>query len=32
MTGEQLQELLAARPEFNYERQVAQAPGDTPRG
>jgi sporulation protein YlmC with PRC-barrel domain len=31
MTGEQLQELVAARPEFHYERQVAQAPA-TPRG
>jgi sporulation protein YlmC with PRC-barrel domain len=32
MTGEQLQELLASRPEFRYERQVAQAPGTAPRG
>jgi sporulation protein YlmC with PRC-barrel domain len=33
MTGAQLQELLAARPEFRYERpQVAQAPANAPRG
>jgi sporulation protein YlmC with PRC-barrel domain len=32
MTGEQLQQLADSRPEFRYERQVAQAPGDRPRG
>jgi sporulation protein YlmC with PRC-barrel domain len=32
MTGEQLQALLEARSEFRYERQVAQSPGDAPRG
>lgn len=32
MTGEQLNELLASRPEFRYERQLAQAPATTPRG
>ena len=32
MTGEQLNQLLASRPEFRYERQLAQAPGSTPRG
>jgi sporulation protein YlmC with PRC-barrel domain len=32
MTGEQLNQLLASRPEFRYERQVAQAPGNAPRG
>jgi sporulation protein YlmC with PRC-barrel domain len=32
MTGEQLQQLVASRPEFRYERQVAQAPGTAPRG
>jgi sporulation protein YlmC with PRC-barrel domain len=32
MTGEQLQALVESRPEFHYERQVAQAPGGTPRG
>lgn len=31
MTGEQLQQLLASRPEFHYERKVAQAP-NAPRG
>jgi sporulation protein YlmC with PRC-barrel domain len=31
MTGEQLQALVESRPEFHYERQVAQAP-TTPRG
>jgi sporulation protein YlmC with PRC-barrel domain len=31
MTGEQLQALVESRPEFNYERQVAQAP-TVPRG
>ena len=32
MTGEQLEQLVASRPEFRYERQVAQAPANTPRG
>ena len=32
MTGEQLEQLIASRPEFRYERQVAQAPGTAPRG
>ena len=32
MTNEQLQQLLASRSEFRYERQVAQAPGNGPRG
>jgi sporulation protein YlmC with PRC-barrel domain len=32
MTGEQLQQLVASRPEFRYERQVAKAPADAPRG
>jgi sporulation protein YlmC with PRC-barrel domain len=32
MTGEQLEQLVASRPEFRYERQVAQAPGNAPRG
>ncbi len=31
MTGEQLEQLVASRPEFRYERQVAQAP-TAPRG
>jgi hypothetical protein len=31
MTGEQLEQLVASRPEFRYERQVAQTPA-TPRG
>ena len=31
MTGEQLEQLVASRPEFRYERQVAQAP-NAPRG
>jgi sporulation protein YlmC with PRC-barrel domain len=31
MTGEQLEQLAASRPEFRYERQVAQAPAN-PRG
>jgi sporulation protein YlmC with PRC-barrel domain len=31
MTGDQLQQLVASRPEFRYERQVAQAPA-APRG
>jgi len=32
MTGEQLEQLVASRPEFRYERQVAQAPASAPRG
>ena len=32
MTGEQLEQLVESRPAFHYERQVAQAPGNTPRG
>jgi sporulation protein YlmC with PRC-barrel domain len=33
MTGAQLDELVASRPEFRYERpQVAQAPANAPRG
>ena len=32
MTGEQLQQLVASRPEFRYERQVAKAPANAPRG
>ena len=32
MTGEQLEQLVASRPEFRYERQVAQAPANAPRG
>jgi sporulation protein YlmC with PRC-barrel domain len=32
MTGEQLEQLVASRPEFRYERQVAKAPGNAPRG
>ena len=32
MTREQLEQLVAARPEFRYERQVAQTPADAPRG
>ena len=32
MTGEQLEQLVASRPEFSYERQVAQAPANRPRG
>ena len=32
MTGEQLEQLVASRPEFRYERQVAQAPANGPRG
>jgi sporulation protein YlmC with PRC-barrel domain len=31
MTGEQLQKLVDSRPEFRYERQVAQAPAKAPR-
>jgi hypothetical protein len=32
MTGEQLEQLVESRPEFRYQRQVAQAPADRPRG
>jgi sporulation protein YlmC with PRC-barrel domain len=32
MTGEQLQQLVDSRGEFRYERQVARAPADAPRG
>lgn len=32
MTGEQLEQLVESRPAFRYERQVAQAPGNAPRG
>ena len=32
MTNEQLQQLLTLRSEFRYERQVAQAPANGPRG
>jgi sporulation protein YlmC with PRC-barrel domain len=32
MTGEELEQLVASRPEFRYERQVAQAPANAPRG
>lgn len=32
MTGEQLQQLVESRPPFHYERQVAKAPGNAPRG
>jgi sporulation protein YlmC with PRC-barrel domain len=32
MTGDQLQQLADSRPPFNYERQVAKAPGNAPRG
>jgi sporulation protein YlmC with PRC-barrel domain len=32
MTAEQLEQLVASRPEFRYERQVAQTPADAPRG
>jgi sporulation protein YlmC with PRC-barrel domain len=32
MTAEQLEQLVASRPEFRYERQVAQAPANAPRG
>ena len=31
MTGEQLEQLVESRPEFRYERQVAQTPGNAPR-
>jgi sporulation protein YlmC with PRC-barrel domain len=32
MTGEQLEQLAESRAPFRYERQVAKAPGDAPRG
>jgi len=32
MTGERLQQLVDSRPEFRYEKQVAQAPANGPRG
>jgi sporulation protein YlmC with PRC-barrel domain len=32
MTGEQLQKLVDSRPPFHYERQLAKAPGNAPRG
>ena len=32
MTRAQLEQLVASRPAFNYERQVAQTPADAPRG
>jgi sporulation protein YlmC with PRC-barrel domain len=32
MTGAQLEQLAESRPPFNYERQVAKAPGNAPRG
>ena len=32
MTGEQLQQLVESRPEFRYERQLAQGSAATPRG
>jgi sporulation protein YlmC with PRC-barrel domain len=32
MTGEQLEQLIASRPEFRYQRQVAQSPANNPRG
>lgn len=32
MTGEQLQQLVDSRSPFRYERQVAKAPGNAPRG
>ncbi len=31
MTGDQLEQLVASRPEFRYERQVAQASANAPR-
>ena len=31
MTGDQLQQLVDSRPEFRYERQVAQGPAKAPR-
>ena len=32
MTRAQLDQLIASRPEFRYQRQVAQSPANTPRG
>jgi sporulation protein YlmC with PRC-barrel domain len=32
MTGEALEQLAESRQPFNYERQVAKAPGNAPRG
>ena len=32
MTGERLRELVDSRTEFRYERQVAEAPANAPRG
>ena len=32
MTGDQLQQLVDSRPEFHYERQVAKAAANAPRG
>jgi sporulation protein YlmC with PRC-barrel domain len=32
MTGEQLEQLIGSRPEFHYQRQVAQTPTNAPRG
>lgn len=32
MTGDQLEQLADSRPPFRYERQVATAPGNGPRG
>jgi sporulation protein YlmC with PRC-barrel domain len=32
MTGEQLEQLAESRAPFRYERRVAEAPGDAPRG
>ena len=32
MTGEQLEQLAESRPPFQYERRVAEAPGNAPRG
>ena len=31
MTGDQLEQLVESRPEFSYERQVAQASANAPR-
>ena len=32
MTGDQLTQLVESRPEFRYERQLAQTPANAPRG
>jgi sporulation protein YlmC with PRC-barrel domain len=32
MTGDELQQLVDSRPPFQYERQIATAPGSAPRG